>query len=328
MTARRLEGVTLYIDEEAGRRGEPGLWNSYVASLAGALKHMGEPVDPVWLMGAGGFAFRIIVNEVMCPSAMSVFDWTAILPEAVEQAGRSCSYVGRYWHEEEVEEERRLQAHREIYTAVDRGVPAIVWDVHVPEWGLLTGYDLDEEGYDTAGCDGKTGSMPFAELGRREIKILSVTVPGEPNGRGREEVIRRSLEAAVRHAKGKEWTERPKYVDGPGAYGLWASIIEPGGDERTEYRFGRYYAGSWCGARCYARDYLQRLAEEDTRLRDAAALYGRVAELLLPVWERFSREDKPEEAARVLLARRMREAGEVEREGAKLLERWLEETAR
>ncbi|MEJ2721913.1 MAG: hypothetical protein P8181_12365, partial [bacterium] len=82
-----------------------------MASVATALSHIGVEVDPSWLMGTSGFAFRIYINEVMCPSAASVFRWAAILPETIEQAGYHCGYVSRLWNEEAKEAERRAEAH-------------------------------------------------------------------------------------------------------------------------------------------------------------------------------------------------------------------------
>ena len=99
-----LKNTSWYVDPKAEEKGEPGLCNTFIASVATALQRMGVAVDPSWLMGTSGFAFRILVNEIMCPSAMSVFDWSAILPEAMEQADYHCIYVSRLWHETDKEE--------------------------------------------------------------------------------------------------------------------------------------------------------------------------------------------------------------------------------
>ena len=86
MSIKALTDLAWYRDPDPDAAGEPGIVHSYVASLATALNYIDGRLDPAWLLGASGFAFRIWVNEVMCPSAMSVFDWRRILPEAVEQA--------------------------------------------------------------------------------------------------------------------------------------------------------------------------------------------------------------------------------------------------
>ena len=89
-----------YTDPAARDKGEPGVYHSFVASVATALNYLGVEIDPAWLMGTSAFAFRIFINEVMCPSATSVFNWASILPETIEQAGRQSVYVSRLWDEE------------------------------------------------------------------------------------------------------------------------------------------------------------------------------------------------------------------------------------
>lgn len=201
---KQLDKITWFSDEAAARNGEPGIRHSYMASLATALNYICGEVDPVWLMGSSGFAFRISVSEILCPSAMSVFDWRKILPEALEQYGRRCTYVSRLWHEEELEEERRREAHEAIRSAIDRNVPAIVWDVADCEWGLITGYDDDASWYNVLTHKGQPSCLPYDRLGRNGIDILSVAIPGLPNQRGRDEVVISSLRGAVAHADQRE----------------------------------------------------------------------------------------------------------------------------
>lgn len=326
MSKRKLEGVKWYIDGAAHAKGEPGIYNSFVGSLATSLKAMRKEVDPNWLMATSAFAFRIYINEVMCPSAMSVFDWSTILPEAVEQAGSCCTYVSRYWHEQNKEKERRLEAQQNIIEAITQGIPCIVWDVQIPEWGVIFGYDDRVRIFDSLACTDEITSMPFAELGQREIKILSVAILGKPNGRAREEVILRSLKAAVRHAEQKEWLERPKYQDGLPAFDLWARILEPGTNENTHFEEAGYYAGHYYGARCYARDYLKSIADGAQDLEEAAASYERVASFLKPLWDHFPRPQntqRPSDAILRSLADSIRKAKAAEEEGIEQLKRYI-----
>ena len=207
MSAKSIDGITPYVDRDAAERGEPGIYHGYMVSLATALNHIAGGLDPAWLMGASAFAFRSFVNENFCPSAMSVSDWS-VLPEAVEQVGYRCVYVERLWHEEEREQERREEAHAVIVEGVDRGAGAVAWDVDEADWGLIVGYDEKKKSYAALTAEGKPATLAFKKLGRNGIDILSVAIPGEPNGRTRDEIIVNSLKAAVAHAEGEEWTER------------------------------------------------------------------------------------------------------------------------
>ena len=124
----KIENINWFTDKNAAEKNEPGIRHSFTASLATVLNHIDGRLDPVWLMGGSAFAFRIFVNEIMCPSAMSIFDWSGILPETVEQMGHDCYYISRLWDETDMEAERRRQAQDLITTGIDSGVPwAIYW---------------------------------------------------------------------------------------------------------------------------------------------------------------------------------------------------------
>jgi len=325
MAARILDNIAWYVDSAAKGKGEPGLYNTYMASLATALDYVGDKVDPAWLMGTSAFAFRTLVNEVMCPSAMSVFSWEPILPETVEQASRCCIYIGDVSGDRATREEKTAKAHQEIRKAIDRGVPPIVWDLQIPEWGLIIGYDDGTRNYSTLTGHEEIGTTPFDSLGQKNVKLLSVAILGEPNSRSREQIILSSLRTAVRHAEQKEWQDRPKYIDGPAAYDLWASIIEPGKNDKTNFGFAKYYAGHYFAARAYARDYLSQIADGNETLLKAASAYGRAASFLKPAWHRFSAEEKPSDDVLASLAQSIRKAKTAEEEGIALVREYLEE---
>ncbi len=299
MTGSCLEGVEWYVDHQAEGRSEPGIAHSYVGCLATALQHAYGDLDPVWLMGSSAFAFRIYVNEVFCPSAMSMFDFNALLPEAVEQVGYQCHHVSRMWHETDQQDARRDEAHAAIVDGIQRGVPAVAWDIADCEWGLVVGLDERARKYRTVTHGGQPSSLPFDRLGNNGIDILAVTVLGAPNGRTRDEVVRNALAAAVAHAEQREPMDRPQYQDGLPAFDLWAllydrwaMLVEAGKAHNipaSVLNHVAYYAKHWYGARCYARDYLRTIAAENTGLRGAAAAFARVASHLKPVWDHASK---------------------------------------
>ena len=100
MKANKLEDIIWYKDPKTQANNEPGVYHSFMASLATVINYMENGLDPAWLMGCSAFAFRIFVNIGLCPSAMSMFSFYDLLPEAVEQAGYKCIYVQRMYDEE------------------------------------------------------------------------------------------------------------------------------------------------------------------------------------------------------------------------------------
>lgn len=325
MAAKVVEGIEWYVDEAAKQRGEPGICHSFLASLATAVKYIEGDIDPIRVMGASGFAFRVFMNKCLCPSAMSMFNFSAVLPEAVEQLGYRCRYVSRMWDEKVLEKERRKEGHAAIVEGIDKGRPAIVWDVANCEWGLIVGYDEKRKVYSTLTCEGKPSTLKYRKLGRNGIDILSVTIAGEANERSREEIVRRSLEMAVNHAEQREWIDRPEYQDGLAGLEMWADIMDLGaamaeagklercGPDTLE--MPRYFAGHIYGAKCYARDYLRAIGACDESLEKAAGCYEKVAAFLKPTWECFRGKEVPDAEKFGQLGQSIRAAKEAEKEG-------------
>ncbi len=65
MSANALDRIKWYVDEAAKERAEPGICHSFMASLATAVNYIKGNVDPVWLMGASGFAFRTFMKKCL-----------------------------------------------------------------------------------------------------------------------------------------------------------------------------------------------------------------------------------------------------------------------
>lgn len=333
MKPNALEGIKWYVDKTAEERAEPGIHHSFMASLATAVNYIEGDVDPVWLMGASGFAFRIFMNKCLCPSAMSMFDFGAILPEAVEQAGYRCRYVSRMWDEGALEGQRRQEACAAIAEGTEQCRPAIVWDVADCEWGLVTGYDDTRKVYITLTHAGKPSKLKYGRLGKNGIDILSVAIPREHNNRSRKDVVRKSLEMAVDHAEQREYIDRPDYQNGLAGFEMWAEVMDAGamladagkltccGDDAL--RFAEYYAGCYYGARCYARDYLKMIADGDKHLSEAAACYEEVATCLRVVWKCFVKRQWPKAETFKELAQSIRDAKTAEKRAVALVKECL-----
>ena len=333
MTTSVLEAIEWQVDEAAKERMEPGICHSFMASLATSMNYIEGQVDFAWLMGVTGFAFRVFMNKNLCPSAMSMFDFSAVLPEAVEQAGYHCGYVSRMWDEEALEKERREQGHLAIAEEIEQGRPAIVWDVADCEWGLIVGYDNKRKVYMTLTQAGKPAKLKYERLGRNGIDILSVAIPRGRNSRSREDVVHKSLMVAVDHAEQREHTDRPEYENGLAGFEMWAKVMDQGsalakagkltccGDDAL--MFAEYFAGCLYGSRCYARDYLRKIADGDNHLAKAAACYEKVAACLRPVWECFEKRRWPEAGVFQRLGQHIRDAREVEEKGVESIKMYL-----
>jgi hypothetical protein len=287
--------------------------HSYTKAVLTALSAQEGTVDAAWVAGASGAAFRIWAHHELCPSATSVFEW-ATLPRGVENAGWSCDYHSRLWHEESVAEERRIAAHNAIVKALNEGRVPVCWDIGIPEWGVITGYDDELEEYSAISVFGEPTSLKYDELGRRELPIMSVTIIGVPNGIDRRVATINSLKTAVKHAEHGEWLERPAYQDGPDAYETWAAALEKLA-EGGEQGMLSYYAGTYLAARHYAKHYMRLAADildGAQELMDAGNAYADVEQQLAGVYRILAQDgqrsaDELRECAKLLRAAKIAE---------------------
>lgn len=333
MEKNMIEGIQWYADSGAQQKGEPGICHSFLKSLATVLNHVDRNLDPVRLMGSSAWAFRISVNEVFCPSAMSIFDFNTLLPETINQCGFEAQHIARFWNDDAHEQSKREEAHAAIIASIDRGVPVVVWDIAEVEWGLVVGCDSQKKTYHTLTHRGERSELPFERLGRNGVNILSVSLVGAPNGRGQDQVIRKSLQIAVDHAQQREWTQRPAYQNGLEAFEMWATLYEKAaliadavGTDRVPEEVWvspKYYADHYFGARCYARDYLRALSEGNTTLTEAATCYEKVADHLRPVWENAPSIRESDPATLRAIAQHIRDAQHTEREGIEHIKAFL-----
>ena len=323
-TKNGINRVRAIIDYDAKARDEPGLTHSFVASLATAIDCAGYVADPVQLMGASGFAFRIWIEERLLPNAMNGFDWQAILPQAVEHAGFSCTHIHRFEQEFELEEQRRRAAYEGIVASIDRGVPAIVWDpADPPMWGLITGYNDHSQSYSTSAFWGYAMPLDYASLGRRDVNRLSVILLGDPLDFSEQDMLRGCLESALLHSQGGEGRQLPDVQSGLAAYDRWAQLMEPGGLAEHELQFADYYAEMFYAFRCYARDFLQVVAGNEQRLLDASSAYAAVADALRSVYLVFREQRCPQPVVLESVADHIRAAKQAERRALACIEAYL-----
>ena len=106
---------------------------SFAKALCCAVKNSPFSELSEDIVASSGFAFRMWVSLDLCPSATSIWQFE-LQKSGVESGGIHCNYIERLWGQEDVEEERRLQAIDLIRQSIDKGIPSISWDIGVCEW--------------------------------------------------------------------------------------------------------------------------------------------------------------------------------------------------
>lgn len=301
----------LDITWEKGIYDPTGYLFSFAKSLAASLKCSGISGNAEDAVAATGFAFRIWVDgKGLCPSATSIFDF-GLLASGLENAGYSCEYVGRYWGQEHIEEPKRLEAVGVIKKAIDNNIAPVVWDVGLPEWGLVIGYDDKKQCFSFLAINNETGEMPYEKLGKREIPILSVTVPTKRTDKSEESILKDTLRIAANHAKGMEWCENKKGLE---AYPALANFFKVENFNPALNWNMEYYLGTYAALRYYAWKYLEKMSGKYPYVREIAQEYKNVYTNLQAAFDCKKQKDFNKESALVKIHEHISTAGKCEAE--------------
>jgi hypothetical protein len=286
------------------------------------------------VMGYTGHAFRIIIDrEAVEVGSYSFFDWKLRHGEALHNLGFTVQTSGKQTNipptPEELEEGIRL-----VQDTIDRGVPALGWDLFIPEWGVIYGYD-DEKRIFQCRDIRKDGELPYEKLGRGEVTELYVLAVTGSRPVDRRSMLKGALQLAVNHARDTYVELEPSnHRNGLAAYDAWIEAFT----NRSVDPFGNgVNTGKVCDAREFAEQFLQELStswpgdgHNDGQIRalakEAADHYSIVAERLGQMRSMFPfpqggepNQDAQAERALELL----REAKAEETLGVMLLERML-----
>lgn len=118
-------------------------WTSIAGALEGVLVYLGEAHDRSTLMGLTGHAFRLSIWT----SREGIADGESASRIDFDHAVRLYANLGyRVEHvsgrpEERDYGRRRDEAIKRIRRSIDRGLPAVVYGLQVPEFGLVKGYE-------------------------------------------------------------------------------------------------------------------------------------------------------------------------------------------
>jgi hypothetical protein len=287
---------------------------SFAKSLACAVKNSPWSEYTEDIVATSGFAFRMWVSKDLCPSATSIWDFSN-QKRWVENGGLICDYVGRYWDQEHIEEEKRLEAIKIIKASIDRGIPAVSWDIGVPEWGLITGYDdashmfyilpINTEKSDPA------INMPYDALGKREIPILSVLTITGGSDKAKEDILRDTMKLAVHHLKGKEWCENAKGLD---AYPALIRIFEDNPDISASWN-AEYFLGTYGALKEYAYKYFEKAGRTEL-----AELYRNVFHAWMEAFKIKVNEDATLPETRARIASLLKSTYENETKAVRIME--------
>ncbi|WP_340387991.1 RNA polymerase sigma factor [Paenibacillus sp. FSL E2-0151] len=253
----------------------PQTWNSAAASIHEMLGYIGPSPSLPMVMGMSGLSFRLtILPQDIHIAGPTAYNFKEVLTRglrhmgyrshAVEalasEAGLNANLVDPSMLEEKAKGKRLLnprlvQALSLIRYSIHRGIPAVVWDLNIPEFGLIYGYD--DAARTLHGTDfTKSGIIPYDHVGRgvnQEVFVLAA----ESDGMIREMNLHAALTAVLAHYRGEDPYTLPNTVSGVAAYAVWREALEY---RRVEPNGHAYNIAVLWDARRYASEFFKELS--------------------------------------------------------------------
>lgn len=253
----------------------PRTWNSAAASIHEMLGYIGSSPSLPMVMGMSGLSFRLtILPQDIHIAGPTAYNFKEVLTRglrhmgyrshAVEalasEAGLNANLVDPSMLEEKAKGKRLLnprlvRALSLIRYSIHRGIPAVVWDLNIPEFGLIYGYD--DAARILYGTDFiKSGTIPYDHVGRgvnQEVFVLAA----ESDGMLREMNLRAVLTAVLAHYCGEDPYTLPNTVSGLAAYAVWREALEY---RRVEPNGQAYNIAVLWDARRYASEFFKELS--------------------------------------------------------------------
>lgn len=228
------------------------MWVSHLGCVKGCLDYLNIDVSDAWLFGATGHAFIINVHEVVCPSGPTAWK-TEMLFRLGNNIGYTIDGIFGFKSDSDFAKKQEL-AWENTKRAIDEGVPCYGWELDIPEFYVVYGYDGEGYYFSGPGCDSGKGPKPWQELGDTEIGCLEMYAVKPRQAADDATTLKEALGFALEHSKSPAKWIFPKYKAGLAGFDNWIQALESGEADG----FGMAYnAAVWSECRGFAVLFLQ-----------------------------------------------------------------------
>lgn len=101
-----------------------------------------------------------------------------------------------------------------VRKSIDQGIPCYGWELEIPEFYVVTGYDDTGYYYSGPNCDLGKGPKPWQELGDTEICVIDMYAVRPAQAADDAKTVKDALEFALEHARNPEKWIYPNYRAG------------------------------------------------------------------------------------------------------------------
>jgi len=288
---------------------QTGYLLTFAKSLSCAVKSSSWSVQCEDIVATSGFAFRMWVNNEVCPSSTSCWNWQ-LQKQGIENAGFTGEYLEGDWDADD--SAKREEALRQIKASINKGVPAVAWCVGIPEWGLIIGYDDERQVYSTLKACQDCGEieLPYTQLGRGDIPVLSVLTLTGKTDKPQEEILRDTFRLAARHLSGGESCENPSGLQ---VYPVLIRYFEESFTPDISFNL-EYLIGTFASLKYYAWIYFIKMKQSVL-----SALYADIYNAWMESFKIKVGEDFNHPEVRTRIAALLRLAADKERKALEVM---------
>ena len=126
-------------------------WVSHLGCIKGCLDFLGIEIGNAWLYGGTGHAFVINLHKEVCPSGPTAWNTTKLFELGRNLGYKLDSVFASKGQANFAEMQKRAWEHTQ--SAIDQGIPCYSWELEIPEFYVVYGYDDAGYYFSGPGCD-------------------------------------------------------------------------------------------------------------------------------------------------------------------------------
>ncbi len=236
-------------------------WTTQMWALISCARSLGIDESPAWVYGGTGHAFAMNVHKTLCPSGPTAWQSHRLM-------ARPASYLGLHVQPHAVSKtdpaapKRRRDIFQTFRKAIDAGNPAMGWEMDLPEWYPLVGYDGED--YLFRDFDGRQRAVHHAKLGQTEIGMSCVMTVARCADDDERLLLREAIRIALDNAAGKHLDNAETYRAGLDAYDTWIDALTMEAPLQADKAMGfgcAYNAAVWADCRRQVPVFLGEMGE-------------------------------------------------------------------
>jgi hypothetical protein len=272
------------------------MWVSHLGCIKGCLDYLKIDVSDAWLFGGTGHAFIINMHEIVCPSGPTAWN-TEMIFKLGSNIGYTIDGIQCIPKSDPKFAEKQKQVWENTKSSIDKGLPCYGWELEIPEYYVVYGYD--DKGYYYSGppCDPNVKKhKQWNELGNTEIGILEMSTVKPIKPANDIKTVKDAFRFVLEHSKSPSKWIFPKYRAGIEGFDVWIKALESG----KAHSWGMAYNSAvWNECRELAVEFLKeaklRIGKQGELFDEAKKHYEVVAQNLKKVTELFPFPPKGEE---------------------------------